>query len=228
MRRKTEASNVTRKIITLKNFSLVDRYIKDKAVVDESNDSAVIESILLEKILPSSPVAAHYVKSIYNIGLKETYMTLMEVLSAGTGFKAAYDNAYDLVKFGKNAILQYPFTGGIDPEYEHLIPYLESCCASIIRKLEYETQNRELSFDQKEMLADDKILLECDFRNEMNFRAQHYFNVVLSRWDILGNYTFTYRMLRTVVALSNPIFWEDPKQRLIARDIIAEVCENWE
>ena len=93
-----------------------------------------------------------------------------------------------------------------------------------------QTGSSALNFGKSKakMLADDKILLECDFRNEMNFRAQHYFNVVLSRWDILGNYTFTYRMLRTVVALSNPIFWEDPKQRLIARDIIAEVCENWE
>lgn len=228
MRRRTEDSNVSRKIITLKNFELVDGYVKDTAFVMESNDSAVIENMLLDKILPTSPAAAYYVRSIYTVGLKKTYMTLMNLLSEGLDFKAAYDNAYDIVKFGMNVILQQPFVAGIDPDYKDYIPYLKSCCDSILRKLEYETQNRQLSFDQREMLADDKILLECDFRNEINFRPQHYFRVVLSRWDILGNYTFTYRMLFAVVALSNSILWDEPKHRLMARDVIAEVCKDWE
>ena len=227
MRRKTEDSNVSRKIITLKNFELVDGYVKDTAYVMQSNDSAVIENILLDKILPVSPGSAYYVRSIYNFGLKKTYMTLMDVLSAGIDFKAAYDNAYDLVEFGMNVILQQPFTTGIDPEYKHNIPYLKSCCDSVLRKLEYEMQNRELSFDQREMLADAKILLECDFKHEIDFRPQYFFRVVLSSWDILGNYTFTFRMLFAVVALTNPIFWDHPVHRLKARDVIADVCEDW-
>lgn len=228
MRRKTEDSNVSRKIITLKNYELVDGYVKDTAYVMQSNDSAVIENILLDRILPYSSVSENYVRSIYKFGLKRTYMILMDVLSAGLDFKATYDNAYDLVEFGMNVILQQPLTVGIDPEYKDHIPYLKSCCDSVLRKLEYEMQNRELSFDQREMLADARILLECDFKNEIDFRPQHFFRVVLSRWDILGNYTFTFRMLFAVVALSNPILWDQPVHRLKARDIIADVCRNWD
>ena len=228
MRRQTEDSNVSRKIITLKNFELVDGYVKDTAYVMQSNDSAVIEKILLDKILPVSSVPAYYVRSIYTFGLKRTYMILMDVLSAGLDLKAAYDNAYDLVEFGMNVILQQPFTAGIDPEYKDEMIYLKSSCDSVFRKLEHEMQNRELSFDQREMLANAKILLECDFKHEIDFRPQHFFRVVLSRWDILGNYTYTFRMLYAVVALSNPILWDHPVYRLKARDIIAEVCKDWD
>lgn len=137
MRRKTEDSNVSRKIITLKNYELVDGYVKDTAYVMQSNDSAVIENILLDRILPFSSVSENYVRSIYKFGLKRTYMILMDVLSAGLDLKATYDNAYDLVEFGMNVILQQPFTVGIDPEYKDEIPYLKSCCDSVLRKLEY-------------------------------------------------------------------------------------------
>ena len=117
---------------------------------------------------------------------------------------------------------------GIDPEYKDEMIYLKSSCDSVFRKLEHEMQNRELSFDQREMLANAKILLECDFKHEIDFRPQHFFRVVLSRWDILGNYTYTFRMLYAVVALSNPILWDHPVYRLKARDIIAEVCKDWD
>lgn len=227
MRRKTEDGNSIRKIITLKNFSLVDGYVKDMAFVKESNDSAVIENILMEKILSDSLASAHYIRSIYDVGLKQTYITLMQLLSAGIDFKAAYDNAFELVKLGMK-ILNQPFTSGIDPEYEQHQYYLKSCCSSVLRKLEYEIAKRQLSFDEEQTFLDDKMFLTQEIKNPIDFIPYKYFKLVIARWDILENYTFTFRMLFAVVALSEPSIWDNPEYRLMARNVIAEVCKNWE
>ena len=62
VRRKTEDSGVSRKIITLKNFDLIDGYVKDMAYLQDSNDSAIIEKILLNNIFSDSADAAFYIK----------------------------------------------------------------------------------------------------------------------------------------------------------------------
>lgn len=227
MRRKAGDSSITRKIITLKNFELVDGYVKDMACLRESNDSAIIEGILLDKILPDSETAAFYVKMIYSLGLKHTFMALMQNLAVGMDGKISYDNSIGLVKLIFD-ILYDPFNMGIDPEYSRVLDsHFISNCGAVLRKIENELEKTPLSFDEKEQLRDDKELLSLATLDVDTFNAYSYLRLIIARWNVLGNYIFTFRLLYDIVALSKPDLWNNPKYRIRAMEVIKEFCEEY-
>lgn len=228
MRRKAEDNNVYRKMITIKNVEVVDGYVKDLAYVAESSDSAIIEAIILDKVLPDSDAGKFYVKSIYTNGLKKTFAAIMQTLAAGVDFQAAYPNGEELIRFAMK-IFSFPAERGFDSENIKLLDgYFMGCCTRVCEKIKYETERLELSFDQKQIVEDDILLLSHKITDEADFVPYNFFRLVLTHWDILGNYTYTYRMLYAVSVLSLPMQWEKPEYRLEAREIIAETCREWE
>lgn len=227
LKRKAEKGPVNRKIITLKNFEIVDGYIKDRAVRDDSNDSAVIESILLNQILPPSAIASYYISMIYRDGLKQTVMTLMQDLSAGIQWKAAHDNALPLVRMVMEMVQKSYIA--VDEDFAYLMEeHLPSNCRAIVEKLNHESEKNELNFNIKQLLKDDEMLLSMTDGKSVDFVPYNYFRLVVSWWDWLGDYTFTFRLLYDVVALTEKGIWDTAEYRLRARDIIGEVCSKWD
>lgn len=223
MIRRSKDRPVVRKIITLKNFDIIDGYIKDRAVKDDSNDSAVIENILLKQILPDSEIASYYISMIYCNGLKQTVMTLMQDLTVDVQWEGAHDVAFLLVRMAMEMV-QESYVA-IDDEFAYLMEEdLPSNCRAIIEKLNHESEKNELNFNEKQLLKDDEALLSMTDGKTVDFVPYKYFRLVVSWWKWLGDYAFTFRLLYDVVALTERSIWDTAEYRLRARDIISEVC----
>lgn len=231
MKRKVQEGSVSRKIITLKNFDLIDGFVKDTAEAQDSNDSAVIEGILLEHIMPTSQMSlasTYYVNQIYTNGLKETVILLLQNLAAETQKPESYDKAFPLITLIMG-ILNRPFGSEVDEQYKHLLKdHFPSNCKAVSEKLEYETKDMQLTFDEKQRLEDDLMLLSLTKQDAVDFVPYNYLRLVVNNWEVLKKNSFTYRMLFDVVALSDPMFWNRAEHRLKAREVIIEVCRTWE
>lgn len=231
MRRiKSEPTQKNKKLITFTNYELIDRYTKDIAEMEQTNVSAVIENIILKQILAEADFDAtnYYIKKIYSDGLKDAFIALFQNLSAGIQGKSTHTNAYALVNLCLK-ITNRPFMSGFDPDYKYLEDeHLVKNCKAVREKIEYQKSKENLNFDQKIALDDDISLLKQTENHAVDFVPYNYFRLVLARWNTLGNYTYTFRMLMDVVALSEPDLWDSAKYRLQAIEIIKSVTESWD
>lgn len=230
MRRITNESQnqKNKKLISLVNFDLIEGYTKDMAEITQTNVSTVIENILLDRILSKSNTSNYYIKEIYDNGLKEAFIALMQTLSAGIQGMASHDNAEEIVKLGMS-VVNRPFSAGMDEKYQNLSEHhFPSNCRCVREKIEHETEEEKLEFDEKMAYEDDIMLLSQTENKACDFVPYNYFRLVLARWDILGNYTYTFRMLMDVVALSEERLWDSAEYRLQAIEIIKKVTETWD
>lgn len=217
-----------KKLISLVNFDLIEGFTKDMAEITQTNASTVIENIILDRILSKYDTPNYYIKKIYKEGLKETYIALMQNLSAGIQGMASHDNAEALVKLGIN-IVNRPFSCGMDNDYLYLSEdHFPSNCRCVREKIEHETEKEKLGFDEKMAYEDDIMLLSQTENKACDFVPYNYFRLVLARWDVLGNYTYTFRLLMDVVALSEERLWGSAEYRLQAIEIIKKVTEKWD
>lgn len=227
MLKKETPKDNNKKLITFKRMELVNGYFQDKASLADTSYSSVIEDVLMSKILTGNKATDHYIESIYKFGLKETYIALMQNLSAGINFKASQTNSFALVQLAMN-ILSRPFSSSIDPAYKHLYDeHFPSNCKQVALKLEHETSKKELSFDEERQLEDNLALLKFSTKDGVAFVPYNWFELVLTNWEILGNYSFTFRMLFDCIALSDPDLWEKPEHRMNAIDCIKDVTASW-
>lgn len=230
MRRITNESQnqKNKKLISLVNFDIIEGFTKDMAETTQTNASTVIENIILDRILSKSKTSNYYIKEIYDKGLKETFISLMQDLSAGIQGMASHDNAEELVKLGMS-IVNRPFSAGMDEKYKELSEHhFPSNCRCVREKIEHETAEEKLEFDEKMAYEDDIMLLSQTENKACDFVPYNYFRLVLARWNILGNYTYTFRMLMDVVALSEEKLWDSAEYRLQAIEIIKKVTEMWD
>lgn len=225
MKRKKEPEKNNKKLITFKNLEFINGIIQDFASMEDKTFSAVVEDILLREILPNEEAPKYYIQKIYKDGLKETFISLMQNLSAGLNFDASEDNAYELVNLGMK-IVSSPFNVEIDSAYKDLLNgHFKKNCNEVKLKLEHEKNENPLTFDEKRRLKDDIALLE--YREPFSFVAYNYFELVLSNWAVLGNYSYTFRLLFDVVALSDPELWNSAEYRLNAVECIKKVTATW-
>lgn len=230
MRRITNESQnqKNKKLISLVNFELIEGFTKDMAETTQTNASTVIENIILDRILSKSKTSNYYIKEIYDKGLKETFISLMQDLSAGIQGMASHDNAEEIVKLGMS-VVNRPFSAGMDEKYQNLSEHhFPSNCRCVREKIEHETEEEKLEFDEKMAYEDDIMLLSQTENKACDFVPYNYFRLVLARWDVLGNYTYTFRMLYDVVALSEERLWNSAEYRLQAIEIIKKVTEKWD
>lgn len=216
-----------KKLISLVNFDLVEGFTKDMAEMTQTNTSTVIENIIMDRILSKSPTSSYYIKKIYSDGLKEAYIALFQTLSAGIQGMASHDNAYELVKLGMN-IVNRPFSSGMDEKYKSLAEqHFPLNCRCVREKIEHDVSKEKLEFDSKMSFEDDILFLTQTENGACDFVPYNYFRLVLARWKILGNYTYTFRMLMDVVALSEERLWDSAEHRLQAIEVIKTVTESW-
>lgn len=230
MRRITNESQnqKNKKLISLVNYDLIEGFAKDMAEKTQTNASNVIENIILDRILSKSNTSNYYIKLIYNAGLKEAYIALFQTLSAGIKGMASHNNAYELVKLGIN-IVNRPFSSGMDEKYKELSEHhFPSNCRCVREKLEHDIAKEELEFNDNMAFEDDILLLTQTENGACDFVPYNYFRLILARWEILGNFTYTFRLLMDVVALSEERLWDSAEYRLQAVEVIKTVTESWD
>lgn len=217
-----------KKLITLVNYDLIEGFTKDMAEITQTNVSTTIENMLLDQILLKSDTPDYYIKLIYTDGLKETYIALFQALSAGIQGMASHDNAYEIVKLGMN-IVNRPFSCGMDEKYKELSEHhFPSNCRCVREKMEHDIEKEQLDFNDSMAFEDDVLLLTQTENGACDFVPYNYFRLVLARWETLGNFTYTFRMLMDVVSLSEERLWNSAKYRLQAIEVIKTITKSWD
>lgn len=203
------------------NYETLISIIRDEAYLNDTSESAVIENALVKAFFPANKNIKWYIDCIYSDGLKATFSRLFAGLAAGTDFKAAHDNALPLVKFAMDSshMAMHGLTGKEGP-YVHF----QSQCGSIYRILEHKRNPDTISFEAREELEFFGLLIK---QLPENFVPINYYNVILANWDILGNSTFTFRLLMDLVELTEGAWKDTPERRAEARKIITEVVGEW-
>ncbi len=227
---KKSNEETNKKLISFKNYEFINGIVQDKAILSGTNDSAVIEKILLKEFLPESCKAAYFVKDIYKHGLKAAFMLIMQEISAGLSIRVSLPETslYALVKFVMKVVLQFPSLG-IDSDYEDLFSsHFAKNCQVIKKKLELENgKNKDTSLFEKQYLEDTIFLLSL--KESMDFNPFNYFELVLHYWAYLGADSYTYKLLYDCVCLSKQENWLKPDYRIRAVEVIREnVDDKWD
>lgn len=227
MLRKDAKKEPTKKLLTFKKNDLINGFYKDKAILEDTSYSAAVESVLIKEIMTGNKVNDEYIESIYRQGVKETLANIYSNLAAGINGRATHNDAYELVWLSMRMV-SHPFSNGIDPVYAYLYEsHFPSNCYQVAEKLKYETGKKELEFDESLQLRDNLLLLENSTKDGVDFVPYNYFNLVITHWEYLNDFTYTYRMLYDVVALSDEMLWESPKNRIDTIECLKKVTANW-
>lgn len=99
MRKQTD-----KKLISFSKLSLIDRFVKDEAEIENRSESAIIEAHLLESFLPKEKNARFWVENyLYSEdgGIGKTLEAIFSTNAAGVDWGAKYDNLLPIVEFAK-------------------------------------------------------------------------------------------------------------------------------
>ncbi|MEE1256336.1 MAG: hypothetical protein UHN47_07475 [Lachnospiraceae bacterium] len=132
MRKQTD-----KKLISFSKLSLIDRFVKDEAEIENRSESAIIEAHLLESFLPKERNVRfwteHYLYS-EDGGIGKTLAAIFSTNAAGVDWGSKYDNLLPIVEFAKT---QECFCDTIPTGEER---ELHHCCSqldSVATKLEH-------------------------------------------------------------------------------------------
>ena len=211
-------ANAVRKVFAFsseKNRAILEGNIKDRATLERSNDSAIIEKALFSALFPQESNAAYFASSIYDgTPLALAYANAFGYLAAGLGWDAAYPNGKPLVEaFAKVILKEWPTLTGAEQEIHHLYQQL----TSIVEMIPTDRSDKKLCatiIDELHSFPDNVYLTEI-------------LGVILRNWDMLGNHTRTYRALTDVARLAAPRFQDTALHRVQFIDALKVVSQGW-
>ena len=219
---------------------IIEGFIRDESEVLQQALSVRREQNLLSIILPKDRNAQYWVEMLYTMkkknefefGLGDVMNAVFCYLAAGIDFKAAQQHDTKLiVEYALDELQR--MTGGINkvPQEYH---YFSSSLDSILNKLETEEKKNGNLMETVEIREEIKHLKEFqqdlknnpdDFFYAKDFTA-HIYMAILNFWDILGDYTYTFRLLACIARMQK---WRnDAEGRLTLRNMLIRATENWE
>lgn len=216
-------SNSFEKKIAFSNLQIqqvVEGIIKDNAAALSKTESAIIEKALIAAFLPANKFALLWAQSLYIGGaLSEAYTFAFCHLAAGIDWYAAADNGRPLVlAFESTLSMAWPTLSGVERELYHLHTQLDSICAVLP--------------DSGTASNGDKDLCRICLRQLQECPAEFYLidvvGLILRSWDILGNYTCTYRALADIARLAAPVLTDTPNTRVEYLAALRTVSDGWQ
>lgn len=228
------------------NSMVLEQALSDTAAVRECTVSDVIEDILIDNLIPADPHAAHYVTKVLfgkrfdfagntkKYGIREALDEIFAAEAAGVLGQARHANNQPLVQYAKSilaenrAVVKRSFFDntckGDNPSY-HMLDSWDSVC----NKLEAEVERRKsegLGVFDYQQAADYARAIEQSLRNDPSFSLATAFDCVLENWEIVGNYTYTFRFLSSAIASS--VDWTDsPEERFEFAAVCQKVMSGW-
>lgn len=217
----------TKKMIYLQEKPFIDAVTNDESEVEKRPASGVIERHLLESILPANRQAAAIVRSIYYDGIPDLHRAFcgtFEYLAAGINWQAAEPNARPLVQLYHDCLIHSAPPTGTELGWEYMAQQLDS----IATKLETAAnQNPDHRQDQREDGAFIReIIGQIAAGQAANVRFISVTRVLLSHWELLGNFTRTFRFLAEVSKTIKGIT-DTAQTRVEFIRIIKEVSREW-
>lgn len=212
--------------------NLCESFLADESEVYNRSLSAMREEHILSAILPQDKNASYWFQQLYNgnATIGDVMSSVFSYLAAGINWKASQtEGTRQLVEYAYSELLK---TGGIE-KYEREATYLSSCLDSLKSRLEYESNSiedmttkyhiretvRQLSSFIDEMKDDpDEFFYAKDF-------TSYVYMTILNFWDLLGNYTYTFRLLSCIASIQK---WDNTAAgRLKLRETLVEATTNW-
>ena len=221
--------NVTgKKLMTFADYRTIDGFFKDMSEDSHLSEAYLMEKYLLSSFMPKDKQAEYWVRDIYGEsgGIAQTLTNIFTYNSAGIMWRSVHDNLLPLVEFARSQSVKW---GTIINGNESELPHCRSQFDSIILKLEEESEKeRDLSIKvtYEEDIKAAKIFLR-ELKEEPRFsRFVNLYTLVINHWDILKDWSITYRFLADVTAMevrSN----DTPEERLELVSLIREMSDEW-
>lgn len=207
-----------KKLVSFVKAGLINKLVKDKAEIENRSESAIMEEILLDAMLPEEK-EARFVAENYLYGENGNIGRALEALfannSAGVGkaWSSKYDNFEELMKFAKTESSLYNQTILTGEERE--LPHMKSQFRAVIDALKNES---EKEFAQ--------TLLE-ELETEPQFsRFGNIYQILANNWEDLKGWSITYRLLADLVSLETS--WRDTADaRAELLEIIKRTSSEW-
>ncbi len=225
MRRSTE-----KKLIVLTEKELIEKALDDIEEVTSLNSSTIIEDFIMKSIFPKNNAAKSWVTYMYKYNWKTNQVleAVFEYLSAGINWKARYTNAFPLINFSHQLSYYSQITlDDAEIEYEYIVSQLDS-----IKKL-LEGICSELEDDdlKKSNLESEVNLISewIDSNKKVSnvVRISTIYNLIVNNWDILNDYTRTYRLLSALESIKKDIT-DTANIRLELINILKNVSDEWD
>ena len=194
------------------NRIVCDGILSDHSEIEKVSVSNIIENLILYDFFPKNQRAFQWAALMYypddvRYSITDVLNRTFDYYAAGANWKAAYDNGFDLIRYTGSLISNTPnFSVKADP-------YLDSKFDSIASNLKND--------------AEGKIVTSLIGRSLDKDDVNHLITIIIDNWDVLGNWTITYRTL--CVIMRNASKREDtPQERLDLIKVIDKISEVWD
>lgn len=235
---------------TESSAAILERGLSDIAILNGTTVSDVIEKLIAEKVLPENRDAARYVAAVlygkarvmlfdeyapYNIKLALEDIFALE--AEGSGWNARHSCNRKLVEYAASLARKYGCT--IDPKYyeegyagenptSHMLDAFKYVCEKIeqhAESIEDKDFNEYVEWSRSAKSARQREVWMREYGSQTGMAD--VLSVLLQNWEVIGNYTFTFRFLTS--AMKAMTGWQDsPEDRINFKEACQEVMSGWE
>lgn len=212
---------------TVKKF--IENRLDDLSVKTNHSTSYIIETLLLNELLPKNEEARSiiqnnlYPESSQN-GVKKTLDSIFSINAAGTGWNSKHNNLKPLIEY----CISYGYSSISTKTNESYLQYFISQLKSVVDRIENCTDSCIEILDRKmysTQLDFAKTLLKTAQDHPEEIVPQNHFQLIYDCWDMLNDWSITYRYLACLTALCD--FQDNSLARNRLYDIISEISEKW-
>ena len=210
---------------TLEKKHFIENRIEDIARQTQHSASYIIEDTLLNGLLPKNDLARHiiqnhlYTRQVNHIN--NTLAALFSINSAGINWRSKYDNFKPFVEFCIYNLENAENDNIHDTEMSHFKKQLEAILSYISIFIDSSNNPLEKDFYVSQIKKAEHLLNETD----QEILTKDFLYIINDCWDILKDYTYTYRSLTSFVNMFK--IQENVYTRTKLFNIICEASEQW-
>lgn len=200
--------------------SVIEGFAADEAVIEKRSASSIIENHILNDILPENKDASYFCRSMYDEAawsVSECLKNIFSYMAAGVNWKAKHKNGFEIVNFAYKLACQRNYRISSDKkEIYHFRSAFDAVNVVIQEKCDDTTMKKWSS----------ELLKSCQ-AEEVDLESGMIILLIINNWHILGDYTYTYRMLTDIFAMA-----KDEKStaedRIELVNILKDVSKEWD
>ncbi len=212
------------------NKNFIESRVGDMAKKEQRSESFIIEKLLLDGLLPENEEAKSIIKNyLYadneTSGVKLTLEALFSSNAAGTNWNSKHDNFKQIVEFATDKMLEKIQLNEGDRLYflsqlNDVTQRIDDCTIACIEPIDRKMYRAQLEKAKilGNLIKDKDVVIS-------NSVTKDLFRLVYDCWEMLDDWTYTYRYL---YALSKMCYFkEDAETKIELCSIIDEISKEW-
>lgn len=199
------------------------------SIIEKKSASSVLEDLLHKVLLPENVDAKEICKKLYagEINNMEALEKVFDIYAAGTCNEARYQNGFELILYFHKQIAFSPFP--YDKKSEENRQFFCHNFMNLYKKIEKEcaTEHEEDMLVYESQVKYAKYHLDEAACEPEHFKPINLTDIIKENWNILGNYTYTYRTLAALCRLIAPTKSDSPEERIKLIELISRLSKKW-